>query len=246
MHNNTIYEWILPTFAGPARAKSLHRMEPFLSPLVKPGDHVLDLCCGSGPACFWFERYGAKVTGVDSAPYMIALAKEEATRRCSSVEFIEEDIFTHVLSRQSYDLISCFGNSIVDFPLSEFAGLVKQVTNALKPGGRFVLQYHDGSYAYMTGNIVREGIYQEIPERVTFRFKEYLPETGACVKIIRNETRVEEYQRTGYIYTVPVVHLAVNGMLDLEQHVILKENHFLDVFIQKSKPKIVVQTGTTR
>ena len=91
MHNNTVYEWILPTFAGPARAKSLHQMEP-------------------------------------------------------------------LLSRQSYDLISCLGNSIVDFPLSEFAGLVKQVTNALKPGGRFVLQYHDGSYAYMTGNILREGI----------------------------------------------------------------------------------------
>ena len=86
----------------------------------------------------------------------------------------------------------------------------------------------------MTGNIMREGIYQDYPERVTFRFQEYLPEIGACVKIIRNETRREEYLRTGYIYTVPVVHLAVNGMLDLERHVVLEENHFLDVFIKQA------------
>jgi SAM-dependent methyltransferase len=231
MQNNTVYEWILPTFAVSARAKSLRRMEPFLAPLVKPGDNVLDLCCGSGPACFWFERRGANVTGMDSAPYMISLANEEAARRRSSVEFVEADIFTYDLGWQCYDLISCLGNSIVDFPLSEFSKLVKNVTDALKPGGKFVLQYHDGSYAYMTGSIVREGLYQEVPERVTFSFKEYLPETGACVKIIRNETRAEEYLRTAYIYTVPVVHLAVNGMLDLERHVILEENHFLDIFI---------------
>jgi len=65
--------------------------------------------------------------------------------------------------------------------------------------------------------------------------KEYSPETGACVKIICNETLAEEYQRTAYIYTVPVVHLAVNGRLDLERHVILEENHFLDVFIRPAK-----------
>ena len=143
MHNNTVYEWILPTFAVHARAKNLQRIDPFLSPLVKPGDQVLNLCCGSGPACFFFERYGARVTGVDSSSDMIALAREEVTRRCSSVELIEADIFTHDLGRQKFDLISCFGNSIVDFPLSEFAELVKRITNALKPGGRFVLQYHD-------------------------------------------------------------------------------------------------------
>jgi hypothetical protein len=84
----------------------------------------------------------------------------------------------------------------------------------------------------MQGNAAREGVYQEVPERITFRFKEYLPEIGARVNTIRNETRGEEYERKGYIYTVPAVHLAMSNVLDLEQHVVIDENIFLDIFIR--------------
>lgn len=232
MDNNTVYEWILQTFTVSERAKSLYLMEPYLSTLVHPGDKILDLCCGSGPMSFWFEGRGAKVTGVDLAPYMIALARKEASRRKSSVEFVEANIFTHDLGQERYDLVSCFGNSISDFPLSNYAEMIKHVSNTLKPKGRFILQYHDGSYEYMQGNGARNGVYQETPERVTFRFKEYLPEIGACVKTILNETRGEEYPRIGYVYSVPVVQLITDNMLGLEQHIILDENHFLDIFIK--------------
>lgn len=235
MHNNRLYEWILPTtFTIAARAKSFQNIKPYLSSLVRTDDKVLDLCCGSGPMSFWLEESGAKVTGIDFASYMIELAREEAARRNSTVEFIEADIFKHELEQEYYDLISCFGNSISDFPLSDFTKLVTLVFNALKPGGRFVLEYHDGSYKYMQGNVEREGVYQENPERITFRFKEYLPEIGASVKIIRNETRGEEYERKGYIYTVPVLQLAVCSALSLEQHIVLGADHFLDVFVRQA------------
>lgn len=235
MHNNTVYEWILPTtFIIAARVKSLQNIKPYLSSLVRTGDKVLDLCCGSGTASFWFEKLGAKATGIDFAPYMIELAKEEAARRNSTVEFVEADIFKHELEQERYDLIVCFGNSISDFPLSDFTKLVKLAFNALKPGGRFVLEYHDGSYKYIQGNVEREGVYQETPERITFRFKEYLPEIRASMKIIRNETLGIEYERKGYIYNVPVVQLAVSSVLSLEQHIVLGANHFLDVFIKEA------------
>ena len=233
MENNTVYEWLLhTTFTVSERAKSLYRLAPHLSALVRPGDRVLDLCCGSGPMAFWFEERGARVTAVDLAPYMIALAREEASRRNSSVEFLEANILTHDFGQERYDLVTCFGNSISDFPLSDYAQMIRQVANALKPKGQFALQYHDGSYDYFQGTERREGVYQETPERVTFRFKEYLPEIGACVKTIRNETRGEEYFRRGYIYSVPVVHLITGNLLTLEQHNILSEGHFLDIFIK--------------
>lgn len=233
MDNNTVYEWLLnTTFTVSARSQSLYRMAPYLVPLLKPGIEVLDLCCGSGPMSFWFEEQGAKVTGVDYAPYMIALAKREASRRNSAVEFIEADILTHDLGQARYDLASCFGNSISDFPLSDFEKMVNQVDNSLKPGGRFALEYHDGSYNYIQGSVQRKGVYQETPELITFRFKEYLPEIGACVNIICNETRGEEYERRAYIYTVPVVKAFTDGSLSLEQHILLSENHFLDIFIK--------------
>lgn len=231
MDNNTVYEWILQsTFTVSAREKSLQRAKPHLSNLVHPGDEILDLCCGSGFVSFWFEKQGAKVTGIDFAPYMIALAKEETVRRKSSVQFIEADIFAQDLGQECYDLVSCFGNSISDFPLSDLAKLGMKIAGVLKPGGRFVLDYHDGSYEFMQGRGAREGIYQEAPERISFRYKGYLPEIGAFVHTIRNEARGEEYDRKGYIYTVPTVHLALRSVLNVEQHILLDANHFMDVF----------------
>lgn len=115
--NNTVYEWILQsTFTVSARHQSLQSVEPHLSTLVHPGEEILDLCGGSGFVSFWFDKQGAKVTGIDFAPYMITPAKEEAFRRNSAVEFIEADIFTRDFDHERFDLISCFGNSISDFP----------------------------------------------------------------------------------------------------------------------------------
>ena len=231
MDNNTVYEWILQsTFTVSAREQSLQSAKPHLSNLVHPGDEILDLCCGSGFVSFWFEKQGAKVTGIDFAPYMIALAKEETVRRKSSTQFIEADIFAQDLGQECYDLVSCFGNSISDFPLSDLAKLGMKIASVLKPGGRFVLDYHDGSYEFMQGRGAREGVYQEAPERITFRYKGYLPEMGAFVHTIRNEARGEEYDRKGYIYTVPTVHLALRSVLNVEQHILLDANHFMDVF----------------
>jgi SAM-dependent methyltransferase len=231
MDNNTVYEWILhSTFTVSAREQSLQSASLHLSTFVGPNDEILDLCCGSGFASFWFEKQGAKVTGIDFAPYMIALAREEAVRRKSSVQFIEADIFAQDLGQGCYDLVSCFGNSISDFPLSDFAKLGMKIARALKPGGRFVLDYHDGSYEFMQGRGALKGVYQETPEPITFRYKEYLPEIGAYVHTIRNEARGEEYDRRGYMYTVPTVHLAMSRALEVEEHIILDKNHFMDVF----------------
>jgi len=235
MDNNTVYEWILQsTFTVSAREESLQSAKPHLSPIVHPGDEILDLCCGSGFVSFWLEGMGAKVTGIDFAPYMISLAKEEANQRNSTVEFIEADIFAQDFGQDRFDLISCF-DSISDFSLSDFAKLGKKIARALKPGGHFIVKYVDGSYKFIQGNVAREGVYQEVPERITFRFKEYLPEVGASVNIIRNETRGEEYERKGYVYTVPAVRLAMGSAFKLERHIVLYENQFIDVFVRQKR-----------
>jgi len=232
MNNNTVYEWILhSTFTVAAREKSLESAKPYLSSLVHQGDEVLDLCCGTGFVTFWLEGLGATVTGVDFAPYMISLAKQGAIQRGSTVAFIEADIFAYDFGQECFDLITCF-DSISDFPIFDFAKLGGMMARALKPGGRFVVKYADGFYKYIQQNSPREGLYQETPERITYHFKEYLPETGATVNTIHNETRGEEYDRRGYIYTPPIVELAMNNVLKLEQHVTLDTGQYLDVFVK--------------
>ena len=232
MNNNIVYEWILhSTFTVSAREKSFKSVKPFRSSLVHQGDEVLDLCCGTGFVSFWLEGLDAKVTGVDFAPYMILLAKQETVQRGSAVEFIEADIFTHDFGEDCFDLITCF-DSISDFPISDFAKLGGKIARALKLGGRFFVKYADGFYKYIQQNRPRDGIYQETPECITYHFKEYLSETGATVNTIRNETRGDEYDRKGYIYTPPIVSLAMDGKLKLEKRIKLDAGQYLDVFVK--------------
>lgn len=233
MDNNTVYEWILhSTFTVREREKSLESAKPYLSSLVHQGDEVLDLCCGTGFVSFWLEGLGAKVIGMDFAPYMISLAEQEAILRDSKVTFIEADIFADAFGRDRFDLISCF-DSISDFPISDFAKLGGKVVNALKPGGRFVVKYADINNKYIQGTAAREGVYQETPEHISYRIKGYLPEIGAILNTICNETRGEDYDRRGYIYTAPTVQLAMSNFLQLEQHISLDIDQFLDVFVKE-------------
>lgn len=234
MNNNTVYEWILQsTFTVAAREKSLESAKPYLSPLVHQGDEVLDLCCGTGFVSFWLEGLGAKVTGMDFAPYMISLAEQEAILRDSSVMFIEADIFADDFGKDRFDLISCF-DSISDFPISDFAKLGRKIARALKPGGRFVVKYVDINNKHIQGTAAREGVYQETPERISYRIKGYLPEIGAILNTIRNETRGEEYERKGYIYTPPMVQLAMSNFLQLERRILLETDQFLDIFVREA------------
>jgi len=232
MNNNTVYEWILhSTFTVAARENSLESAKPYLSSVIRRGDEVLDLCCGTGFVSFWLEEQGAKVTAVDFAPYMIALARKEESHRRSTVEIVEADMFTYDFGVDRFDLITCF-DSISDFPISDFAKLNKKIARALKPGGRFLVKYADIVYKYIQDNAAREGVYQESPERITYSIKGYLPEVGAVVNTICNETRGEEYDRKGYIYTSPMVQLAMGNILNLEQHISLDASQFLDVFVK--------------
>lgn len=234
MNNNTIYEWILhSTFIVAAREKSLESAKPYLLSLVHQGDEVLDLCCGTGFVSFWLEGLGAKVTGMDFAPYMISLAEQEAILRDSTVRFIETDIFTQDFGEERFDLISCF-DSVSDFPISDFVKLGGKIARALKPGGRFVVKYVDINNKYIQGTAAREGVYQETPERICYRIKGYLPEIGAILNTIRNETRGEEYDRKGYIYTAPIVQVAMNNFLQLERRISLETDQFLDIFVSEA------------
>ena len=234
MDNNTVYEWILhSTFTVSAREKSLESAKPYLLPLIHQGDEVLDLCCGTGFVSFWLEGLGAKVKAVDFASYMISQAKQGATQRNSTVEFIEADIFAHDFGQECFDLITCF-DSISDFPISDFAKLGGKIARALKPGARFVVKYADGFYKYIQPNSAREGVYQETPERITYRIKGYLPEVGAVINTIRNESRGEEYERRGYIYTPPMTQLAMSNFLKLEQRISLETGQFLDIFVRNA------------
>jgi len=74
--------------------------------------------------------------------------------------------------------------------------------------------------------------HQEEPEPITFRLKKFLPELRVVVNTIRNETGREEYDRKGYIYTEPMVQLAMSNTMELKQGFTLEAKQFLDAFVK--------------
>ena len=232
----TLYEWIIERFTIAGRAEFVEQLAPKFEQLVEPRAQVLDLCCGAGPFSFLFERLGADVTGLDNAPFMIDLARQEAGRRGSSVEFVLADVLEHDLRSQHYDLVAFMGNTVSDFPLEAAVRLVEKVETALRSGGRFVIHYIDGAYAFIEGSYPKEEDEQLEPVKITRRFKIYRAEDSAIVETYRNESTHEEYDYTSYLYTAPMVRRIVGAPLALEQSIRLSERSFVDVFRSPAAP----------
>jgi SAM-dependent methyltransferase len=225
-----LYRWILSQFTLGARAEFVELLAPHFTGRIKPGDRVLDLCCGAGPFSFRFEQMGAQVTGIDNAPFMIELARKEAEHRGSKVDFILADVLTYPLPSRRYDLIAFLGNTLSDFSLETGRRLMRRVKRSLAPGGRFAIHYLDGVFPFAVEGYPHEAVEQEEPVRITRRFKQYDLEAGAYTETYRNEATGEETDYTSFLYTVPMVRLGLCASLRLDESIPLSRQSVLEFY----------------
>jgi len=99
---------------------------------VKRKEHVLDLGCGTGHLTQRIQERGGIVTGIDSSPEMIKLAKETFP----DVDFEIGD-GTNFSFEKPFDAV--FSNATLHWILNPDA-VIKCVYDNLKPGGRFVAE----------------------------------------------------------------------------------------------------------
>jgi demethylmenaquinone methyltransferase/2-methoxy-6-polyprenyl-1,4-benzoquinol methylase len=97
--------------------------------VVRPGDRVLDACCGTGDLALAAERAGGRVTGLDFSGRML----ERARRKSSSVEWVQGDLTSLPFRDGSFDAATV-GFGIRNVPDLE-AGL-GELARVLRPGGR--------------------------------------------------------------------------------------------------------------
>jgi demethylmenaquinone methyltransferase / 2-methoxy-6-polyprenyl-1,4-benzoquinol methylase len=97
--------------------------------VVRPGDEVLDACCGTGDLALEAERAGGRVTGLDFSEPML----ERARRKSGTVEWVRGDLLALPFADESFDVATVgFGIRNVD---SLEAGL-RELARVLRPGGR--------------------------------------------------------------------------------------------------------------
>lgn len=99
---------------------------------VRPGQKVLDLCCGQGSLTALASQAGAQVAGLDFSPQMLALA----TAAAPDVEFLKGDAAAMPFDDGIFDAVVCnFG--IMHLPDQPKA--LSEINRVLKPGGKFVM-----------------------------------------------------------------------------------------------------------
>jgi ubiquinone/menaquinone biosynthesis C-methylase UbiE len=103
---------------------------------LRPGEHVLDVACGTGVvARFAAERVGhSTVTGVDINPGMLAVARNAA--RDAAIEWHEASAEALPLADGTFDVVLC-QMGLQFFPDRE--GALREIWRVLRPGGRVVL-----------------------------------------------------------------------------------------------------------
>ena len=97
--------------------------------VVRPGDAVLDACCGTGDLAIAAARAGGRVTGLDFSEPML----ERARRKAPEVEWIRGDLLELPFADASFDSATVgFGVRNVD----DLQRALSELRRVLGPGGR--------------------------------------------------------------------------------------------------------------
>lgn len=104
---------------------------------VQPGDQALDLCCGTGDISFALAQKGARVTGLDFSPEMLAVAGERSPKSTAhSPKFMQGDAQQLPFPDESFNIVTV-GYGLRNLASWE-AGLAEMVRVA-KPGARLLV-----------------------------------------------------------------------------------------------------------
>jgi demethylmenaquinone methyltransferase/2-methoxy-6-polyprenyl-1,4-benzoquinol methylase len=99
---------------------------------VRPGDRVLDVCCGTGDLALAAAKAGGKVSGLDFSERML----ERAQRKSHEIEWVDGDALALPFTDSSFDAAT------IGFGLRNLANAERglaELRRILRPGGRVAI-----------------------------------------------------------------------------------------------------------
>jgi len=121
--------------------------------------NILDLGCGDGKLLYFFKERGYhNLTGVDISPEQVVVARQviENIKEQEAIGFLEQH-------REEYDFITAL-DLVEHYEKEEVLRFLNACHNALKPGGRLVLQIPNGESpwcsAILYGDFTHEMAFQ--------------------------------------------------------------------------------------
>jgi SAM-dependent methyltransferase len=99
---------------------------------IRAGDRVLDVACGTGVVAITAARLGARVTGLDLTPELLARARENSRIAEVEVDWREGDVEKLPFADAFFDaVLSQYGHIFAPRPETAIAEMLR----VLKPGG---------------------------------------------------------------------------------------------------------------
>jgi demethylmenaquinone methyltransferase/2-methoxy-6-polyprenyl-1,4-benzoquinol methylase len=97
--------------------------------VVRSGDRVLDVCCGTGDLALAALPYSSEVDGVDFSPAML----ERARLKASAIEWVQGDALALPFEDASFDAVTVgFGVRNVE----DLERALRELRRVVRPGGR--------------------------------------------------------------------------------------------------------------
>lgn len=113
-----------------ALAHAAQRLAP------QPGERVLDIATGTGWSARNMARMGARTTGVDIAPDLLAAARELSAHLDPEIDFVEADAEALPFDDGAFDaVISTFGVMFA----GDHTAAARELARVCRPGGRIAL-----------------------------------------------------------------------------------------------------------
>ncbi|TNF06522.1 MAG: class I SAM-dependent methyltransferase [Bacillota bacterium] len=108
----------------------------WIKPFTKVDGFAIDLGCGTGRLTKVIYDLGMKTLGIDVDSHMIEVAKKDFPK----VDFSLQNMLNAFDSPKTYDLVTCFGNTIVHLNKKELDLLFQKLNEKLKIHGYVIFQ----------------------------------------------------------------------------------------------------------
>ncbi len=132
----SMFDRISPVYDAMNRTMTLgldrHWRQAAAGAVVRPGDRVLDACCGTGDLALAAKEAGGDVTGLDFSPRML----ERARVKSGEIEWVQGDLLALPFEDAAFDAATVgFGVRNLD----DLERGLAELRRVLRPGGRLAI-----------------------------------------------------------------------------------------------------------
>jgi ubiquinone/menaquinone biosynthesis C-methylase UbiE len=175
---------------------------------MKPGDNVLDVCCGTGAQTFCYASRGIISWGIDLDPGMIEFAEKRRTRLGLDNTFFQRASATNLPFKDvSFDHAS-ISMGLHEKERASRDGIISEMRRVVKKDGSLAIvdyrvPYPGGAY----GHAVR--LLEQMAGQDHFRcFKEFIEDGGLDSLLSRHHLREEKRE---YLKRMPLAIVKVRN-----------------------------------